>query len=94
MAVEDKIVGVTCPGLPGDASYELAQKYLKCASGVTSLSIRGGRDAAIRFMNALNLASGEVCGHPHLRALSRRRAAEGRWDGAFLRGAEKTQRTS
>jgi O-acetylhomoserine (thiol)-lyase len=57
----DKVVSVTYPGLEGDACYELAQKYLPDgASGVISISIRGGRDAAIRFMDSLKLASNVV----------------------------------
>lgn len=57
----DKIVSVTYPGLPGDKSHALAEKYLpKGCSGVVSISIKGGRDAAVRFMDALELASDEV----------------------------------
>ncbi len=56
----DKIESVTYPGLPGDAGYELGKKYLKGASGVISIVIKGGRKAAVRFMDALELASNEV----------------------------------
>lgn len=57
----DKIASVTYPGLPGDKYYEKAQKYLpKGTAGVVSISIKGGRDAAVRFMDALKLASDEV----------------------------------
>ncbi len=56
----DKVESVTYPGLPGDANYQLAQKYLKGASGVISLVIKGGREAAMQFMNSLKLASNEV----------------------------------
>ncbi|QQK06988.1 O-acetylhomoserine aminocarboxypropyltransferase/cysteine synthase family protein [Miniphocaeibacter halophilus] len=56
----DKIESVTYPGLKGDENYELAQKYLKGASGVISLNIKGGRENAIKFMDALKLASNEV----------------------------------
>jgi len=51
---------VSYPGLPGDGGYALAQKYLKGASGVISFVLRGGRQAAVRFMNALELASNQV----------------------------------
>ena len=51
---------VIYPGLEGDQNYELAQKYLKGASGVISLVIKGGKEAAMRFMNSLELASNEV----------------------------------
>ena len=56
-----KIASVEYPGLEGDKYYELAKKYLPLgASGVVTISIRGGRDAAMRFMDALKLASDEV----------------------------------
>ena len=51
---------VIYPGLKGDACYALAQKYLKGASGVISFVIKGGKENAIRFMNALKLTSNEV----------------------------------
>ena len=56
----DKIESVKYPGLEGDADYALAQKYLSGASGVISLVIKGGREAAMRFMDSLELASNEV----------------------------------
>jgi len=60
-ASSDKIEKVKYPGLKSDAHYALAQKYLPLgSSGVISLSIKGGRDAAIRFMDSLKLASNEV----------------------------------
>lgn len=51
---------VIYPGLQWDKNYELAEKYLKGCSGVISFVIKGGRDTAMRFMNALELASNEV----------------------------------
>ena len=56
----DKIESVTYPGLPGDPNYALAQKYLKGASGVISFVIKGGREAAAKFMDSLTLARNEV----------------------------------
>lgn len=57
----DKISFVTYPGLSTDKNYALAQKYLpKGTCGVISFSIKGGRPAAVRFMDALELASIEV----------------------------------
>ena len=56
----DKVESVTYPGLEGDRNYELAKKYLKGASGVISFIIKGGREAAMRFMDSLELASNEV----------------------------------
>ncbi len=51
---------VMYPGLPGDKYYELGQKYLKGASGVISIVMKGGKEKAIKFMNSLKLASNEV----------------------------------
>lgn len=56
----DKVEKVNYPGLENDENYELAKKYLKGCSGVISFVIKGGKDAAIRFMNSLQLASNEV----------------------------------
>ena len=57
----DKIAKVIYPGLPGDKYYERAQKYLPDGTcGVISISIKGGRQAAVRFMDALKLAIDEV----------------------------------
>ncbi|MBQ1796030.1 MAG: O-acetylhomoserine aminocarboxypropyltransferase/cysteine synthase [Treponema sp.] len=56
-----KIASVQYPGLEGDKYHELAKKYLPLgASGVVTISIKGGRDAAMRFMDALKLATDEV----------------------------------
>lgn len=56
-----KIASVTYPGLPGDKYHKLAKKYLPDgASGVITISIKGGRPAAVRFMDALKLATDEV----------------------------------
>lgn len=57
----DKIATVSYPALPGDKYTALAKKYLpNGTSGVISISIKGGREAAMRFTNALKLASNEV----------------------------------
>lgn len=52
---------MTYPGLPDDPYHKLAEKYLPDGTcGVISISIKGGREAAVRFMDALQLASIEV----------------------------------
>ncbi len=57
----DKIEAVYYPGLKGDKYYERAQKYLPDGtSGVIGISIKGGRTNAVKFMDALELASNEV----------------------------------
>ncbi|WP_343264778.1 PLP-dependent transferase, partial [Ligaoa zhengdingensis] len=58
LAKSDKIEFVNYPTLDGNPYRALAQKYLpRGASGVISFSIKGGRERAIKFMDALELAS-------------------------------------
>ena len=52
-----KVAWVRYADLPGDESHDLAKKYLPNGScGVVSFGVEGGRDAAERFMSALELA--------------------------------------
>lgn len=49
---------VNYPGLPGDKYYSLAQKYMpKGTCGVISFELKAGREAAVKFMDSLKLAS-------------------------------------
>ncbi|MBR3817127.1 MAG: O-acetylhomoserine aminocarboxypropyltransferase/cysteine synthase [Clostridia bacterium] len=49
---------VSFPGLPGDEQYDIAKKYMpKGTCGVISFGVKGGREAATRFMDSLKLAS-------------------------------------
>jgi len=53
-----KVGWVRFPGLATDSSYALGQKYLpKGSCGVLSFGVKGGREAAIRFMDGLELAA-------------------------------------
>ncbi len=53
-----KIESVNYPGLPGNPYYALVQKYLpKGCSGVISFTVKGGREAAVRFSDSLKLAA-------------------------------------
>ena len=53
---------VTYPGMKGSKGYELAQKYMpNGTSGVISFRIKGGRDAATKFMDSLKVA--EIATH-------------------------------
>ena len=56
---KDKRVSFVCyPSLPGDAYYHLAQKYMPNGTcGVISFGVKGGREAAVTFMNNLKMAS-------------------------------------
>ncbi len=54
----EKIQCVNYPGLPGDKYYELAQKYMpNGVCGVISAELKGGREAAVKFLDQLKLAS-------------------------------------
>lgn len=61
LETSDKIASVTYPGLETSQDKELVSKYLpEGCSGVISISIKGGRAAAVRFMDSLQLASNVV----------------------------------
>ncbi len=56
-----EIERVLYPGLKSDPYHELAMKYMpKGQSGVMSIIFKGGRDAAVRFMDKLELANNIV----------------------------------
>ena len=58
LEANDKVSWVNCPALPSSDQHALAQKYLpKGCCGVISFGIKGGREAAVRFMNSLKLAA-------------------------------------
>ena len=53
-----KITWVKCSMLEDDDQYELARKYMpKGTCGVVSFGVKGGRDAATKFMDSLELAA-------------------------------------
>lgn len=53
-----KVAWVKYPGLPGDAHHAQAEKYMPNGTcGVVSFGVKGGREAASRFMAGLRLAS-------------------------------------
>lgn len=54
----DKISWVNYPKLESNDQFNLAEKYLpKGACGVISFGIKGGREAAVKFMDSLKLAA-------------------------------------
>ena len=54
----EKIGWINYPGLPSNPNYALAKKYMPHGTcGVISFGIKGGREAAMRFMDSLKLAS-------------------------------------
>ena len=52
-----RVSWVNYPGLASSPQHDLAQKYLpKGVCGVVSFGVRGGREAAMKFMDSLRLA--------------------------------------
>ncbi len=61
LQTDDRIAWVTYCGLKGDRYHELAEKYLKNGScGVVSFGVKGGREAAEKFMAGLRIAAIET----------------------------------
>ncbi len=61
LEANDKVESVNYPGLKSNKYHALAEKYLPLGcSGVISFVIKGGRSAAVKFMDSLKLASNEV----------------------------------
>lgn len=58
---QPQVEQVNYPGLKGDPYYERAQKYMPNGGcGVVSFELKGGRDAAEKFMKRLKLAAIET----------------------------------
>ena len=54
----DKVEWVNFPGLPQNPYYSLAQKYMPGGScGVISFGVKGGREAAAKLMEALQIGA-------------------------------------
>lgn len=58
LAAHPKVAWVNYPGLPGNKYHAQAKKYMPDGTcGVVSFGVKGGREAASRFMAGLELAS-------------------------------------
>ncbi|MCX8129553.1 MAG: O-acetylhomoserine aminocarboxypropyltransferase/cysteine synthase [Clostridia bacterium] len=58
LSKNSKVLSVSYPALRSDKYNELAKKYLpNGCSGVLSFRVKGGREAAVRFMDKLKLAA-------------------------------------
>ena len=58
LELSDKIAWINFPGLPSSKYYDLAKKYMPGGTcGVISFGVKGGRDAATKFMDSLKLAA-------------------------------------
>ena len=61
LASHENVAWVTYPGLPCDAWYDLAKKYMPDGTcGVVSFGVKGGRKAAENFMKHLKLIAIET----------------------------------
>ncbi len=61
LEANDKISWVNYPGLSSSSDHEIAQKYMPNGTcGVVSFGVKGGREAAAKFMNALELIAIET----------------------------------
>lgn len=61
LSTHEKVAWVHYCGLKGDKYYDLAQKYLPNGScGVLSFGVKGGREAAEKFMRGLKIAAIET----------------------------------
>ena len=60
LEASDNVSYVNYPGLKNDKHHALAQKYLKGSSGVITFALKGGKEAAVTFMDSLKLASNAV----------------------------------
>ena len=61
LAAQPSVKWIQYPGLASDPDHALAQKYMPDGTcGVMALGLKGGRDAAIRFMDALRLVTIET----------------------------------
>ena len=55
---QNTVTWVNYPGLKSHPDYELAKKYLPCGQGaILGFGIKGGKDAGIKFINNVKLAS-------------------------------------
>ena len=55
---DERVTWVEYPGLKSSKYYETAKKYMPNGTcGVVSFGIRGGREAATKFMDSLKLAA-------------------------------------
>ena len=61
LEANDKIAWVNYPSLESSKDYALAQKYMPDGTcGVVSFGVKGGRDAAAKFMNSLEMIAIET----------------------------------
>ena len=58
LEADSRVSWINYPGLPSSKYYKLAEKYLPHGtSGVIAFGVKGGREAAVKFMDSLKLGA-------------------------------------
>ena len=58
LSTREDVAWIKYPGLKGDKYHDLAKKYMPDGTcGVISFGLKGGREAAVKFMDGLKLAA-------------------------------------
>ena len=58
LEADSRVSWINYPGLPSSKYYKLAEKYLpRGTSGVIAFGVKGGREAAVKFMDSLKLGA-------------------------------------
>ncbi len=84
LETHDAVARVRYPHLPSHPQYELAKRQMKLGGGLVSFEIKGGAEAAMRFLNNLEVCSlssnlGDtrtICTHPTSTTHSKLQEAE------------------
>ena len=51
----EEILDVKYPFLPSHPQYELAKKQMKAGGGIVTIEVKGGKERAFKFLDALNM---------------------------------------
>lgn len=51
----DEVLDVKYPFLPSHPQYELAKKQMKAGGGIVTIEVKGGKERAFNFLDALNM---------------------------------------
>ncbi|WP_437919131.1 trans-sulfuration enzyme family protein [Sphingobacterium sp. LRF_L2] len=55
LEIHEEIEDVKYPFLPSHPQYELAKKQMKAGGGIVTFEVKGGKERAYRFLDALNM---------------------------------------
>ena len=51
----EEVLDVKYPFLPSHPQYELAKKQMKAGGGIVTIEVKGGKERAFKFLDALNM---------------------------------------